>query len=77
MQDEAKKNYIDLVDSLVGKSEPSADVSKATKSSNADDQHKGFAISMDGKLKIIRFNKPEKKNALSTEMYQSFVQVTI
>jgi enoyl-CoA hydratase/carnithine racemase len=30
---------------------------------------------MDGKLKIITFNKPEKKNALSTEMYQSFVQV--
>lgn len=61
-----------MVDSLVGSSEPNK---PDTKSSNAADQHPGFAVSMDGKLKIIRFDKPEKKNALSTEMYLSFVQV--
>ena len=29
----------------------------------------------DGKLKIIRFNKPEKKNAISLPMYDSFVEL--
>ena len=38
-------------------------------------QHEGFDVTSNGKLKIIKFNKPDKKNALSIPMYNSFVQL--
>ncbi len=37
----------------------------------------GFDVSMNGKLRIIKFNKPLKKNALSTDMYSSFAKVNV
>jgi len=71
-QDEAKQAYVDYVDSLVG--------TEASESSNAENSaeevlHPGFEVKSDGKLKIIRLNKPDKKNALSISMYNSFVQL--
>ena len=72
LQDEAKQAYVDYVDSLVG--------TEASESSNAENSaeevlHPGFEVKSDGKLKIIRLNKPDKKNALSISMYNSFVQL--
>ncbi len=68
-QEEAKDKYIEFVNSLVGP-ENSAESSAAPKSAAA-----GFEVSMDGKLRIIRINKPEKKNPFTLKMYLDFAQV--
>ncbi len=68
-QEEAKNKYIEFVNSLVGP-ENSAETSAAPKSAAA-----GFEVSMDGKLRIIRINKPEKKNPFTLKMYLDFTQV--
>ena len=60
------------MDSLVG-SAPEIKSSNVGNSSSS--AFAGFEIKSDGKLKIVRFNKPDKKNALSTDMYVSFVQI--
>ncbi len=69
LQEEAKNKYIEFVNSLVGP-ENSAETSVAPKSAAA-----GFEVSMDGKLRIIRINKPEKKNPFTLKMYLDFAQV--
>ncbi|XP_046457180.1 enoyl-CoA delta isomerase 2-like isoform X2 [Daphnia pulex] len=68
-QVEAKDKYIEFVNSLVGP-ENSAESSAAPKSAAA-----GFEVSMDGKLRIIRINKPEKKNPFTLKMYLDFAQL--
>jgi len=72
-QDEAKQAYIDYVDSLVGTA--AAEESSAAESSPTEVHYPGFDVKSDGKLKIIRFNIPEKKNAITLSMYNSFVQL--
>ena len=61
------------MDSLVGTA--AAEESSAAESSPTEVHYPGFDVKSDGKLKIIRFNIPEKKNAITLSMYNSFVQL--
>lgn len=72
MQEEARQKYIAYVDSLVGPTETSVKPNEHSKTHSAVS---GFDVSMNGKLRIIKINKPEKKNALSVDMYGGFTQV--
>ena len=71
LKDEAKQKYIDLVDELVGSTDAPAESAAEAAPQAAGDirQDPGFEVTMDGKLRIIKINKPEKKNALTTTMY--------
>lgn len=73
LQDEAKQKYIAYVDSLVGPTESSTKPDKPSDTNSTSAT--GFDVSMDGRLKIIKLNKPEKKNAFSLDMYITFAHV--
>lgn len=64
--------YVEYVDSLVS---PVAAESKPEISASPGSPE-GFEVTREGKMRIIKINKPDKKNALSTAMYLSFSQVT-
>ncbi len=66
--------YVEYVDSLVG---PATAESKVEISSASPGSPEGFEVTRDGKMRIIKINKPDKKNALSTAMYLSVSQVII
>ena len=66
------------MDELVGKSEVTVtEDGKKTESApaNANQLHQepGFEVTLDGKLRIIKINRAERKNAMTTTMYQGFV----
>lgn len=68
--------YVEYVDKLVGPTEDKPDKkSQDSNHTSAEGSLEGFQVTQDGKLKIIKFNKPEKKNAISTAMYKTFSQV--
>lgn len=71
-QDEAKKKYVEYVNSLVPVEEPPK---AAEKTSSPTKISTDFEVTMDGKLRIIKMNRPTKKNAITTQMYQDFVQL--
>ena len=76
-QDEAKQKYIAYVDSLVGPAVKSSVNEVADTPAQSSSVAEGFEVSMNGKLKVIKFNKPQKKNALSTDMYSSLAKVNL
>jgi len=74
-QEEAKQKYVALVDELVGFIDASSAPSPESSDKSTIQQEPGFQVSMDGKLRIIKLNKPEKKNALTLTMYLGLVQL--
>ncbi|XP_075826024.1 enoyl-CoA delta isomerase 2-like [Microtus pennsylvanicus] len=67
----AKQNYVDLVSSL----SPSSEASSKGKSRDNEKVHESKDIvvtSADGITKIM-FNRPSKKNAITSEMYQDIM----
>jgi len=64
-----------LVDELVGFIDASSAPSPESSDKSTIQQEPGFQVSMDGKLRIIKLNKPEKKNALTLTMYLGLVQL--
>lgn len=47
------------------------------KSSSSTKVSTDFEVTMDGKLRVIKINRTERKNAFSTQMYTDFVEVYI
>lgn len=72
IQDEAKEKYIELVDELAGPA--AADAGGAGAQAEVV-EHPGFHVSVTGKLRTIKLDKPDKKNAISLDMYISFGQL--
>ncbi|ELW48093.1 enoyl-CoA delta isomerase 2, mitochondrial isoform X2 [Tupaia chinensis] len=70
-KDSARQNYVDLVSSLSSSPEPSSQVEP-----RADEKPAGYetlvVTSEDGITKIM-FNRPTKKNAISTRMYEEIM----
>lgn len=64
LQDEAQKKYIDLVNELAGK-DPSAE---AAGSASAPSTSEDILVEMQGKMQVIKLNRPNKKNALKVEV---------
>ncbi|XP_073081272.1 enoyl-CoA delta isomerase 3, peroxisomal-like isoform X2 [Manis javanica] len=67
----ARKNYVDMVSSLSSSSESSSQIKPG-----ADGEQRGYetlvVTSQDGITKIM-LNRPTKKNAISTQMYQEIM----
>ncbi|XP_058411332.1 enoyl-CoA delta isomerase 2 isoform X1 [Diceros bicornis minor] len=70
-EETARQNYVDLVSSLSSSSESSSQVKPG-----ADKEHAGYGTlvvtSEDGITKIM-LNRPTRKNAISTQMYQEII----
>ncbi|KAH3775462.1 enoyl-CoA delta isomerase 2-like isoform X1 [Dreissena polymorpha] len=68
-QDEAQKQYIQLVDSLAGtEPQPSTD-----SQSRADNKYKTLLVTNTAGVFSITLNRPAKKNALNIQMYEELI----
>lgn len=65
-QEEARSGYVAYIDELVG-SEPAA--SKSTSDTDSSTTSEDVLLIKEGKLAIIKLNRPDKFNALKFEMY--------
>lgn len=62
-QDDAKKHYVSLVNSLVGED------AQPTKNDLADTKYEGILYSVEDGITKIILNRPQKKNAITVQMY--------
>jgi len=65
-QDDAQKAYIDLVNELAGAATPEAPAAEPG-------TYKYITSTLDGGLRVIKFNRPAKKNAFLKESYDEVV----
>jgi len=65
-QDDAQKAYIDLVNELAGAAAPEAPAAEPG-------TYKYITSTLDGGLRVIKFNRPAKKNAFLKESYDEVV----
>ncbi|GAB6021057.1 Enoyl-CoA delta isomerase 2, mitochondrial [Chamberlinius hualienensis] len=72
-KEEAGKNYIELVNSLVATGGGSAEVSAQPVA--ASSAYKTLKVTKEGNLMTVVLNRPDKKNAISTEMYEEIINV--
>lgn len=70
-QEDAQKQYIALVDSLFAQVSPSKKDSSENASDADDFEH--IAVTREGGLKTIVFNRPSKYNALNHKMYKEII----
>lgn len=66
-QEEAQKKYVELVDQLAG--EDKSAQAAAQSGSASTGAYKTLSVEQTGKLFKIAFNRPDKKNAISLDMY--------
>ncbi|ODN01204.1 Enoyl-CoA delta isomerase 2, mitochondrial [Orchesella cincta] len=71
-QEEAKKQYIELVQSGLGDSAGGGGAS-AGQSSSSDSSADGLDITVADGIRTIRLNRPDKKNALTHAMYRGIL----
>ncbi|KAK7505696.1 hypothetical protein BaRGS_00002967 [Batillaria attramentaria] len=63
-QDDAQKEYIDLVNGLAGAESPAS-----SDSTGPEDRFQGLKVTKTNKVFRIQLNRPNKKNALTWQMY--------
>lgn len=63
-QDDAQKQYIDLVNSLAG-----PETQGSPGSAGSEDRYQGMKVTKDKNVFRIQLNRPTKKNALTWQMY--------
>ncbi|KAF7461790.1 Hypothetical predicted protein [Marmota monax] len=68
----ARQNYVDLVSSLSPSSESSSQVKPAAANEKQPGSENIIVTSQDGITKIM-FNRPTKKNAITTSMYKEII----
>jgi peroxisomal 3,2-trans-enoyl-CoA isomerase len=66
MQDEAQKQYIDLINKLAGAEAAASSGDSA--SSGGDDRYTGMKVTKQNKVFRIQLNRPNKKNALTWQV---------
>lgn len=68
-QEDAQKAYIDLVNSLAGGEEKTA-----AAQTDSGQKYKNLLITCENGLRTITLNRPEKKNAITKEMYEEWIE---
>lgn len=68
--EEARQQYVDLIESLVG-SEAPAVTAQTTGSSKA---FQTLLVTTENNITSIRLNRPEKKNAITVQMYNELIE---
>lgn len=69
-QDDARKKYVDLVSGLVQDSP----TNKESMHTGNTTSYETLLVTMQDKITTIYFNRPEKKNAITTQMYIEIMQ---
>ncbi|XP_053570672.1 enoyl-CoA delta isomerase 2 isoform X2 [Bombina bombina] len=70
-KDNARKSYIELVSSLVSSETPAKDI---TMSSTGHQKYESLQVSNEDNITKIILNRPEKKNAITHQMYSELVR---
>ncbi|XP_019964929.2 enoyl-CoA delta isomerase 2 [Paralichthys olivaceus] len=71
-QDEARQQYCDLIGSLVEAENPSA-AQEAAKAAGSGPTYNTLLVTTEDNITFIRLNRPTKKNAITTEMYNEII----
>ncbi|XP_022252601.1 enoyl-CoA delta isomerase 2, mitochondrial-like [Limulus polyphemus] len=74
IMDDAKKEYIKLVENLVEK-EGHVSTGSGKQSLSNSGQYDGLLVSTCDGITTVKFNRPIKKNALTTQMYRDIAQI--
>ncbi|TRY89133.1 hypothetical protein DNTS_018067 [Danionella cerebrum] len=69
-QEEARQQYVDLITSLVGADAPAV----AAKPAGSSKTFQSLLVSTEDNITTIRLNRPEKKNAITVEMYNELME---
>uniref|UniRef100_A0A672S556 Enoyl-CoA delta isomerase 2, mitochondrial-like n=1 Tax=Sinocyclocheilus grahami TaxID=75366 RepID=A0A672S556_SINGR len=69
-QEEARRQYVDLITSLVGEEAPAV----AAQPTGSTKSFQTLLISTEDNITTIRLNRPEKKNAITAEMYNELIE---
>nr|CAB3240673.1 enoyl-CoA delta isomerase 2, mitochondrial [Phallusia mammillata] len=67
-QDEAKSEYVKLVDELAGQ-----EVADTTNTETSNSEYKNLIVTQENKITTITLNRPTRKNALTVEMYEEII----
>ncbi|XP_062235334.1 enoyl-CoA delta isomerase 2, mitochondrial [Platichthys flesus] len=71
-QDEARQQYCDLIGSLVG-AENLSSTQEAAKAAGSGPSYNTLLVTTEDNITFIRLNRPAKKNAITTEMYNEII----
>ncbi|XP_076352682.1 enoyl-CoA delta isomerase 2-like isoform X2 [Tachypleus tridentatus] len=71
-REDAMKEYIKTVEELVGEEKVSSNDSQSSSSSS---QYNGLQVSTQNGITTVKLNRPEKKNALTTQMYRDISEI--
>ncbi|XP_013791191.1 enoyl-CoA delta isomerase 2, mitochondrial-like [Limulus polyphemus] len=71
-QEDAMKEYIKTVEELAGKEKVTSDNSQSSSNSS---QYNGLQVSTQNGITTVKLNRPEKKNALTTQMYRDISEI--
>lgn len=71
-QEEARQQYCDLIGSLVGAEPPSTDA-VAAQPAGSTTMYKTLLVTTEDNITTIKMNRPAKKNAITTEMYNEII----
>uniref|UniRef100_A0A671Q2H0 Enoyl-CoA delta isomerase 2, mitochondrial-like n=1 Tax=Sinocyclocheilus anshuiensis TaxID=1608454 RepID=A0A671Q2H0_9TELE len=69
-QEEARQQYVDLISSLVGTEAPAV----AAQPTGSTKGFQTLLVSTEDNITTIRLNRPEKKNAITVEMYNELIE---
>uniref|UniRef100_A0AAY4BY62 ACB domain-containing protein n=1 Tax=Denticeps clupeoides TaxID=299321 RepID=A0AAY4BY62_9TELE len=70
-QEEARQKYVVLISSLL---EPETPAGVAAQPAGADTSYQNLLVSTQDQITTITLNRPEKKNAITVEMYTEIIQ---
>eukprot|EP00067_Danio_rerio_P000593 NP_001002645.2 enoyl-CoA delta isomerase 2, mitochondrial [Danio rerio] len=69
-QEEARQQYVDLISSLVGAEAPAV----AAQPTGGGKTFQTLLVSTEDNITTIRLNRPDKKNAITVEMYNELIE---
>ncbi|XP_012672374.2 enoyl-CoA delta isomerase 2, mitochondrial [Clupea harengus] len=70
-QEEAKQQYVDLITSLAGAESPEKEAAKPVGEASS---YQTLLVSTNDNITTITLNRPEKKNAITVEMYNEIIK---
>ncbi|CAD5111462.1 DgyrCDS773 [Dimorphilus gyrociliatus] len=73
--DDAKKQYINVVEDLLKQSGAQTEASSSSDQSAQGQAYDGLSVKKDGHLMTIAFNRPKKYNAITTKMYADLTEI--
>lgn len=73
--DEAKKQYIGVIENLLKESGNQTEQPSSSDESTQNQLCDGISVTKDGSLMTIAFDRPKKFNAITKEMYENITEI--